>query len=160
MKIIAFSDSHGNFQNLQKVVLENQDADLFLHLGDCVREFEDIKAVYDNFAFENISGNCDYDDFARAYKILMIKKKQIMITHGHNLCVKYGLENIKDIMTTQNIDIALFGHTHVPLIENWNGKFIINPGSVSLPRQPRREKTYAEIIIKNNQIFPSIKTIE
>lgn len=160
MKIIVFSDSHGSFQNLQKVVLANQDANLFLHLGDCIDEFEDIKSVYNNYVYENISGNCDYEDFSIAYKIILAKKKRILITHGHNFCVNYGLDNIMDLMVTQNIDLALFGHTHVPLIKNWNGKFIINPGSISFPRQPSCEKTYAEIIIKDNEILPSIKTLE
>lgn len=160
MKIIAFSDSHGSFNDLQKVVLNNKDTDLFLHLGDCVDEFEDIKSVYNNYVFENISGNCDYDDFCSTYKIISVKKKRILITHGHNLCVKYSLDNIKDIMMKQNIDIALFGHTHIPLIKDWEGKYIINPGSISFPRQADNKKTYAEIIIEGSEITPSIKILE
>ena len=31
-------------------------------------------------------------------------------------------------------DIALFGHIHVPVDEEWEGIRILNPGSISRPR--------------------------
>ena len=160
MKIIAFSDSHGSFENLQEVVLNNKDTNLFLHLGDCVSEFDDIKSVYNKYVYENVSGNCDFDEVTSMYKVILAKKKRILITHGHNFCVKKGLDNIKELMIAQNIDIALFGHTHIPVIEKWEGRYIINPGSISFPRQSNHELTYAEIIINGNDISPSIKILK
>ena len=36
----------------------------------------------------------------------------------------------------------LFGHTHKPVIEKKNGVLVINPGSVSFPRQEGRKPSY------------------
>jgi uncharacterized protein len=36
------------------------------------------------------------------------------------------------------IDIAVFGHSHVPMVETHQGILFVNPGSPTLPRQIRR----------------------
>lgn len=157
MKIIAFSDSHGSLDNLIKVAEANPDAELFLHLGDCTGEFFDFKSIYgDKYICEGISGNCDFDDFTTSYKILMAKKKKILITHGHNLLVNHTLDELKSLMIKQDIDIAFFGHTHIPLIEPFGRRLIINPGSVTKPRQYPKQNTYAKVILTEKDIAPEI----
>ena len=48
--------------------------------------------------------------------------------------------------------IALFGHTHQPLYEKaWNGVILINPGSISLPRQEDRRHGYGILTIEEDK---------
>ena len=160
MKIIVFSDSHGNYFNLEKVVLENQDTDLFLHLGDCVAEFEDLQSVYPKFIYESVYGNCDDVCALPDYKIILAKKKRLLITHGHRFCVNNGLDDLKDLIKKQDVDLVFYGHTHVPTITLWNDRWLVNPGSIALPRQSSNEKTYAEILITPQKIEITIKTLD
>ena len=43
------------------------------------------------------------------------------------------------------VDIALFGHTHESLILEEDGVILMNPGSISLPRNSTRSIGYIEI---------------
>ena len=36
----------------------------------------------------------------------------------------------------------MYGHTHIPLIQYEQGMYIINPGSITLPRQEGRKPSY------------------
>ena len=36
------------------------------------------------------------------------------------------------------VDIVIFGHTHYPVVEEFPGILMVNPGSPSLPNQLRR----------------------
>lgn len=60
MRIVVFSDSHNEFFAIKRILDLNQGrADLFLHLGDGNREFEDIRDLYPRCAFLGVAGNCD-----------------------------------------------------------------------------------------------------
>ena len=50
--------------------------------------------------------------------------------------------------------ITLFGHTHIPVTVYEEGVWLVNPGSVSAPRQGK--PTYAVIDIEQNGIMPII----
>ena len=39
-------------------------------------------------------------------------------------------------------DVVMYGHTHVPYIEIGDDVTILNPGSISYPRQPGRKPTF------------------
>ena len=54
MKIVVASDNHGDLEVLKRIVLANQDASLFLHLGDS-QMFD-----YEISPFIGVKGNCDY----------------------------------------------------------------------------------------------------
>jgi len=41
------------------------------------------------------------------------------------------------------VDTVVFGHTHIPLVEENDGLLLVNPGSPTLPRQIRRLGTVA-----------------
>ena len=42
----------------------------------------------------------------------------------------------------RGVDIVMFGHTHVPLIEYGEHVIALNPGSLSYPRQEGRRPSY------------------
>ena len=69
------------------------------------------------------------------------------MTHGHAYGVRYGTSYIERELLRYGADIGLFGHTHIPFVKLVVGRYIINPGSVSQPRQTPRTKTYCIIEI-------------
>lgn len=53
-----------------------------------------------------------------------------------------GLERLIEEAKLRKADIAFYGHTHRPLIELRDGIMVINPGSLSYPRQEGKVPTY------------------
>ena len=43
---------------------------------------------------------------------------------------------------TRNADIVMFGHTHKPYFSQKDGLTVLNPGSLSYPRQDGRKPSY------------------
>ena len=65
-----------------------------------------------------------------------------MLIHGHLYGVTLGTEGIKEEGKSRNADIVMFGHTHKPCLEYWEDMVILNPGSLSYPRQDGRKPSY------------------
>ena len=57
-------------------------------------------------------------------------------------------------------DVVLFGHTHMPLVTEEDGVLFVNPGSVALPRQADRRRTYAVINVENGKASAHIEDVE
>ena len=156
MKIIVFSDSHGSSTNLNKVITSHKDADMFIHLGDGEREFENLSAMYPNLKMYYVSGNCDYNS-SHPYELVLNADFNIKIfaTHGHRYYVKYSLEAIKDTAKENRCQIALYGHTHERFNAYEDGLYILNPGSISCPRD-NNKPSYAIIDISKAGIMTNI----
>ena len=56
-----------------------------------------------------------------------VGEHMMFCTHGHI----YNEENLPPMMPG---DILLYGHTHVPRAELCGDKWMLNPGSVSIPK--------------------------
>lgn len=123
MKIVIVSDSHGNKEVLEKVVLMNQNADLFLHAGDSGL------SVFELHPFISVRGNCDYDHNLLNDLIVATPYGKLYLIHGHQspLSIKYKMEE-------ENIKILVTGHTHIKRSELIDGIYLFNPGSICLPR--------------------------
>ena len=53
----------------------------------------------------------------------------VFYTHGHMYGVKYDLDTLADAAAARGANVALFGHTHIPVAEERGGVFLFNPGS-------------------------------
>lgn len=47
MKVLVISDTHGNHRNLDKILEQNQDIDMLVHLGDVEGGEDYLNAVFD-----------------------------------------------------------------------------------------------------------------
>lgn len=65
-----------------------------------------------------------------------------MVTHGHYYCVSTGHELLRDEGKARDFDIIMFGHTHKPVIDRSGGITILNPGSLTYPRQEGKRPSY------------------
>ena len=132
-KIIVVSDTHGDFDVLYDIVTRNQVADMFIHLGDGEREYDDVRNLYPEKAFLYVRGNNDWGD-QPIFRTFSLDGHKFYLTHGHRLS-RSDLESLLSaVASTNGCDIALFGHTHVPCNLVENGVTLFNPGSPSLPR--------------------------
>lgn len=61
------------------------------------------------------------------YCILYEQGHLIFATHGH-------IHNTSNPPMLKKGDILLHGHTHIPAAEKFDGKYYLNPGSVSIPK--------------------------
>ncbi len=67
----------------------------------------------------------------------------MLITHGHYYYVAMGLEDLRKEALGRGMDIVMFGHTHRPYLNSSKGVTMLNPGSVSYPRQEGHKPSYA-----------------
>lgn len=75
------------------------------------------------------------------------------MTHGHNYYVSLDLKVIEQEAVARGMDIVMFGHTHRPVIIVKDNITLINPGSISYPRQADGIPTYIILEINDNNEF-------
>ncbi|BCN29677.1 metallophosphoesterase [Anaeromicropila herbilytica] len=141
MKILIISDSHGKTDNIDRVINKVGNIDLMIHLGDFESSEDYIEAVAP-CRLEMVAGNNDYSSERASEKLIQIGKYKALLVHGHRHRVHYDLETLKRYGIENNADIVMYGHTHIPYIEQGKGITVINPGSITLPRQERRKPSF------------------
>lgn len=148
IKIVVISDTHGDFDALYDIVTQNIHADMFIHLGDGEREYNDVRNAYPEKAFLFVRGNNDYSD-SPVFRIFTYGGHKFYLTHGHN----FGQDSLESFLSAvakiNSCNIALFGHWHIPYNEFINDVHLFNPGSPSLPRGLSK-KSYGVIQISDN----------
>lgn len=141
MKVLIVSDTHGRNDNLLSTIQKVSPIDLLIHLGDISGGEEYIKQIAP-CPIEFVSGNNDFFNGYPKEKIIDIGRYRVMLTHGHRHSVNYNTYTIREAASRNNVDIVMFGHTHVPMIDLKEKIWLVNPGSLSLPRQNGRIPTY------------------
>lgn len=136
MRIVVFSDSHKNYFALQRIVLSQPTAELFLHLGDGEQEFTQLMERFPDRLMRGVAGNCDWGSLGNLSNTITCEGKKIFFTHGHMLGVKAGLGAFLQTAREAHADIALYGHTHVAHTGYIDGIYVMNPGSVSSGGKP------------------------
>ena len=96
---------------------------------------------------EMVLGNNDFFSHLERERDLMIGKYKTLLTHGHYYHVSLSTEYLKEEARSRDFDIAMFGHTHRPFFEIDRKKgqkdlIVLNPGSLSYPRQEGRRPSY------------------
>lgn len=130
MKLVVFSDAHGDRRVVEQVIKNNMDADFFVSLGDSELPHKYLLDL-DVLA---IRGNYPKDAGLVYEKLIEFEGKKVLFTHGHKQGVSHGLTNLASYGMKQNADIVLYGHTHVARVDQLEEMLIINPGSISRPR--------------------------
>ena len=151
MKLLIFSDSHYRTEPMYSVAEKYSSViDGIIHLGDCTEDISGFKTICPDIPIYNVRGNNDYENGCPAERTVPIAGHKIFMTHGHRQRVYYNTDTLYYTAEQNGADIALFGHTHVPYLQNENGILIMNPGSISLPRSSV-EKTFAFLTFENRK---------
>lgn len=141
MKILIVSDTHGKQNNLKLVLEREKHINLLIHLGDVEGCEEEIIRMAD-CPVAMVAGNNDFFCDLPREKELQLGKYRILITHGHYYFVSCGYSHIRREAASRGVDIVMFGHTHYPLVDDKEEVTVLNPGSISYPRQPGRQPSY------------------
>ena len=141
MKVLIISDTHGRNHHIANTLDKVGPVDVLIHLGDFGGGEDYIEEISD-CRTEMVSGNNDFYNGIPKEKIIQIGKYSIMLTHGHRYGVNYSIGNILETAQKNDVNIVMFGHTHVPMIDLSREVWLINPGSLALPRQHGRVPTF------------------
>lgn len=141
MKILIMSDTHGRTDNALMALRKEKPIDLMIHCGDAEGTEGDL-GLFAECSMYCVKGNNDFFTDLKYEQEIQIGKYLAMITHGHRYRVSLGYEMLADEAVARGYDFVFFGHTHRPCVENIGGVTLINPGSLSFPRQSGREFTY------------------
>lgn len=134
MRIGIISDSHGNTNAIDQAVKVAGEIDFWLHAGDLINDAEYLRMAYDAEVV-NVAGNCDWGYHgAEDEELVTAADSKIFLTHGHLYGVKSNPANFLLAVREKGANIGVFGHTHVAFIKKVNGILLINPGSLSYPR--------------------------
>lgn len=80
----------------------------------------------------------------------------IFLTHGHRYSVDVSLDILADSAHALDCDIAVFGHTHILLVEEYSHITLINPGSPTRPRG-RSEASFAILEVDASLTSPKVE---
>jgi len=145
IEIIIVSDNHMQTEGLKKVLAYHDDVDYFLHCGDSNldHDHELMKP------FITVKGNTDFKQrYWDEEEVKLANGELIWMTHGHEHRVGQGVDGLLRVTkrSKPRPSIILYGHTHVVDVKMIDGCLIINPGSISLPRDGIK-RTYAKLVV-------------
>ena len=141
MKILIVSDTHRNNANYLKVIDRTGPLDMVIHCGD-VEGSELIISKAAGCPVEMVQGNNDFFSELPREKEFILGQYKVWLTHGHNYYIAMNSEVIKQEGREREVDIVMCGHTHKPVIDIGSDLTLINPGSISYPRQGNRKPSY------------------
>lgn len=130
MIVIIASDSHRRNDRLK--VLENRYPNaLFLHAGD----FQEDPQRFDHWI--SVLGNNDpqWEGSTPWKRVVLVEGHRVLLLHGHQAPVKDREQRLVQMAREENCDVVVFGHSHVPVVENKDGILLLNPGSLYRSRK-------------------------
>lgn len=142
LKAVIISDSHGSLENVRKIAQKEKNIDLIIHLGDLIGQDEQLAEIFD-CEIKKVKGNGDFYSKNPSTDVVEFGGNRIFITHGHHYGVDFGLDGLRYAAEENACNIAMYGHTHIPDNSVWGKIIMVNPGSVSRPRQLDHKPTYA-----------------
>ena len=153
MKIVAFSDSHGNrglLRDAVEMAMRGSPIDVCVHCGDGARDMDAIAPIlrdrYPDIRIYTVRGNCDIGAFdLPMLEYFEVNGVRMIATHGHAYNVKTGYESLLCEAASKGAKVAFFGHTHKPLLEAARGIYLINPGAIA--QHMAGNIAYAQVLV-------------
>lgn len=151
MKLMFASDIHGSAYYCRKMLeaYQEEEAGRLILLGDILyhgprndlpKEYAPKEVIAMLNPMKNdicaVRGNCEAEvdqmvlDFPvmADYALILYGERNLYATHGH-------IYNENNLPPLKNGDILIHGHTHVLKAEKREGYTLLNPGSVSIPKE-------------------------
>ncbi|BDC36609.1 MAG: metallophosphoesterase [Candidatus Methanoliparum thermophilum] len=145
MLIGVISDTHADtIRDVDHRIIDAlKDVDLVVHAGDItsIDVLNELKLVKDVVA---VKGNMDSLDIKKILpdtEKIEIDGKKIRVIHGWG--APFGLE-YKLLKRFDDVDVIIYGHTHIPMNKIINNTLLFNPGTA--------RKSYGLLNIDNGEI--------
>ncbi len=146
---LIFSDSHGRIDKVLEILKQYPEAEAVFHCGDIEGDDGRLRMATPH-PVAIVRGNCDYISSLPPEIVTTFAGKKIAMCHGHNQVIYGGVDALKYWGLEREADIVLFGHTHVPFVEQGSALTVINPGSISKPRQEGHRPSYAVLNVEED----------
>ncbi len=157
MRIVAFSDTHGDLAALETIYRAQGGADYYIHLGDGYEQAVRMRELHPAMPLLAVAGNCDRRSSDSDTKLLTLEDgTRILYTHGHRFHVKYGLDELFEAARGFGANAVFFGHTHDTFCRKFEEIWFINPGRASDYDGVR----FATLDIINGELIPNLANIE
>ena len=163
MKILVVSDTHGELNNVRKLVdlcKSEIKPDIIIHLGDDSPDAEPFKEL--NVPLYVVPGV-----FEPHYKEPTTKRRLVVELEGLKFLLSHTdtkhqndppeEKDPQEMLNSGEVDVLLHGHTHIPKIELRGRKLIINPGHLKTTDKKGYPPTYAVIDIDQDKVKIIIK---
>ncbi|MGK0469276.1 phosphodiesterase [Clostridium sp.] len=151
MKIFLISDIHGSLFFLEKALdrCNEEGASYIVLLGDALYHGprnplpkgynpQAVASLLNDYKDKILAvrGNCDSEvdqmlieyPMMSDYSIILLDNRRLFLTHGH-------IYNENNMPSLSENDVMIHGHTHLPIAKKHNGIYILNPGSITLPKE-------------------------
>ncbi|KGX85810.1 metallophosphoesterase family protein [Pontibacillus marinus] len=139
MKIVVLSDTHMPKKGSglpRQVLADLEDTDAIIHAGDWssidlhneLSKYAEVYGVY---------GNVDGEEITEIMKdkiILEFQGYRIGVVHGHGE-KKTTEKRVIEAFHEEEVDLIIFGHSHLPLTRWYNKTLMFNPGSLTDKRK-------------------------
>ena len=139
--------------------MDQPQAEYIIHLGDGAQDVDDLRVEFPEKTFLPGAGQLRHRlRLAASLQIgaLTVEGVCIFYTHGHKYNVKQNLIELKTEARLEGVQVALFGHTHVPMMEYAGGVYLMNPGSLEFHQVSAGKGSYGVLEISPSGIAPSI----
>lgn len=150
MKLLFASDIHGDEYWCSRMVDEykNSGADRLVLLGDILYHGP-RNSIPDHYnprgviALLNplkdrilcVRGNCDTEVDQMVLEFPIMSEYSQILTPLHTFYLTHGhYASMEHLPPLAFGDVFVQGHTHIPVLEKRDGRILLNPGSVSLPK--------------------------
>lgn len=133
MKIMVFSDTHGQLDKAINILKEIKDIDLIIHCGDHKSDGDTLGEMFSTKVL-SVKGNCDGSSRQDDSTIFQSPFGNILVCHGHFDNANLGYQNLYYKALERQCKAVIFGHTHKALYKEIDGFYLINPGSISEPK--------------------------
>ncbi|KWX72703.1 phosphodiesterase [Paenibacillus jilunlii] len=166
MKLMFISDIHGSLHWLEQALAkaEEEQPHTLVVLGDFLYhgprnplpdgyDPQGVAARLNAYgkSLVAVRGNCDAEvdqmllqfPMMGDYVLILHEGRKIYATHGHG----FSIDNLPPLAPG---DVFIQGHTHLPVAEVREGITVLNPGSISLPKE-NNPNSYA--ILENGEFI-------
>ncbi len=176
MKIGVMSDTHGSLFYFEKALEVLSECDVLFHGGDILYHGprNDIPKGYDPKNFINkineleniliVKGNCDSDvdqmvinhPIQTPYVMSQFGEIRIVLNHGYIDSKEKIIKKAK----TMGADILILGHTHVKELYVDESLIVLNPGSVSIPKDGSHSVAIIDIEQNHDEVDMNFNLID
>ncbi|MBQ8892889.1 MAG: metallophosphoesterase [Clostridia bacterium] len=145
LRFLIISDTHGLREPMRELY-DLYPNDGIIHLGDHIDDARWMMQYTAGHPVYQVRGNCDFGAQGPEDQLLELGGVKVLMMHGHRFGVKSGYGGALAEAKRRGADVLLFGHTHIPFLEEREGILMMNPGSL---RNPNRD--YGIIEIENGK---------
>lgn len=150
MTILVVSDSHGDTDALLQAA-EQTKPDWILHAGDHCYDCDIYEELMPQIPVRAVRGNCDRGARELDTDEFVLGGKRFFMVHGHEYGVKGNLNSMLTAALYREADVVIFGHTHRPLLEEFEGMLVLNPGAIGYGNG-----SYGVITVENGMVDAEI----